>query len=68
MPYIYPDPGLRPLVMVPPEHVGWVCDQPDSVLSARAPQVSLFFFYHSCQSMSHKVCNALCAWQSLPIS
>ena len=45
MPYILPDPGLRPLVMVPPEHVDWMVDQSDSVLSARKTQVGLFFFH-----------------------
>ena len=53
MPYIFPDPGLRPLVMVPQEHIGWVCDQPDNVLSARKPQVR-FFNNHSHQSLSRE--------------
>lgn len=32
-----PDPGLRPQVMVPPEYIKWVTEQPDHVLSPFAP-------------------------------
>ena len=52
MPYILPDPGLRPLVMVPPEHVDWMVDQSDSVLSARKTQVGLFSFNRSVELQS----------------
>lgn len=52
MPYAFPNPGLRPLVMVPPEHVDWMVDQSDSVLSARKTQVGLLFFNGSVEVQS----------------
>ena len=68
MPYILPDPGLRPLVMVPQEHINWMCDQSDSVLSARKPQVTfsfIFFFHffsnHSHQPLSRRISDLVCS-------
>lgn len=37
-----PDSGLRPQVMVPQEHLSWMTELPESVLSARLPQVGRF--------------------------
>ena len=39
LPCVIPDPGFRPLVMVPQEHVVWMCEMPDDVLSIRKTQV-----------------------------
>ena len=36
------DPGFRPLVMLPQEHVVWLVDKSDDVLSTRQPQVDFF--------------------------
>ena len=40
--FVIPDPGLRPQVMVPKEHLRWIADQPETVLSAKLPQMGRF--------------------------
>lgn len=42
--FIVPDPGFRPQVMVPREHIGWLMDQPAEVLSERKVQGEKFGF------------------------
>ena len=40
--FVVPDPGFRPQVMVPQEHLRWLIEQPEDVLAARPPQVGRF--------------------------
>lgn len=37
-----PDAGFHPHVLIPQEHIGWMIDQPENVLSARMTQVGRF--------------------------
>ncbi|PZD24822.1 CypX, Cytochrome P450, partial [Pyrenophora tritici-repentis] len=42
-PFIIPDPGLKPQVMLPPDHVQWMLQLPDTVLGRQADNEKLGF-------------------------
>ena len=41
LPFVSPSPEFRPIVIVPPEHIAWMSDKPEHVLSARRTQVPM---------------------------
>ena len=41
LPCVNHEPGYRPIVMLPPEHIGWISERTDHELSSRKTQACL---------------------------